>query len=396
MRILFVRHYILAAVAMALLLSSAVEAQEEAVVKADSVRKYRFLGKTSRDKKDHQAVVDYYTELLKYQEPDRRTLYYIGRAHLALGAQAGAKAAFLEAAALDSAHANTALSLYQIFSSESKPDSGWVFLKRLLEKKPNDTRLLGFRRALGDQHRRRANAEAALFHYEELADHRAIAADHRAELTELIAEIYGDQHRRRANASDLGDAEAALAWLQRLLGETGTHQIETLRKMVDLQLETGDFDAAFATLRELTISDSAGRYSHYLRLAELGEGRGDEDIRLVGLEGMAQVQPDDLENVATLVQFHIQAGDTDAAMQWIGKGLGRQSGHAHLLILRGDLLREAGKAEDAVVSFESALADPNWEAVAQQRIWQIHPPLTEEEKLRRQFFGSDSSGDDDR
>ena len=149
-------------------------------------------------------------------------------------------------------------------------------------------------------------------------------------------------------------------------------------------------------MRELTISDSAGRYSHYLRLAELGERRGDEDIRLVGLEGMAQVQPDDLENVATLVQFHIQAGDTDAAMQWIGKGLGRQSGHAHLLILRGDLLREAGKAEDAVASFESALADPNWEAVAQQRIWQIHPPETEEEKLRRQFFGSDSSGDDDR
>jgi len=166
--------------------------------------------------------------------------------------------------------------------------------------------------------------------------------------------------------------------------------------MVDLQLETGDFDAVFATLRELTISDSAGRYSHYLRLAELGERRGDEDIRLVGLEGMAQVQPDDLENVATLVQFHIQAGDTDAAMQWIGKGLGRQSGHAHLLILRGDLLWEAGKAKDAVASFESALADPNWEAVAQQRIWQIHPPETEEEKLRRQFFGSDSSGDDDR
>jgi len=388
MRILFVRHYILAAAAMALLLSSAVEAQAEAVVKADSVKKYLFLGKTSRDKKDHQAVVDYYTELLKYQEPDRQTLslFHIGRAHLALGAQAGAKVAFLEAAALDSAHVNTALSLYQIFSSESKPDSGWVFLKRLLEKKPNDTRLLRFRQALGDQHRRRANAEAALFHYEELANHRAIAAELRAVLTERIAVIY----------SDLGDAEAALAWRQRLLGETGTHQIETLRKMVDLQLETGDFDAAFATLRELTISDSAGRYSHYLRLAELGERRGDEDVRLVGLEGMAQVQPDDLENVATLVQFHIQAGDTDAAMQWIGKGLGRQSGHAHLLILRGDLLREAGKAEDAVASFESALADPNWEAVAQQRIWQIHPPETEEEKLRRQFFGSDSSGDDDR
>ena len=46
---------------------------------------------------------------------------------------------------------------------------------------------------------------------------------------------------------------------------------------------------------------------------------------------------------------------------------------------------------DAVASFELARIDPNWEAVAQQRIWQIHPPETEEEKLRREFFGDSST-----
>jgi hypothetical protein len=34
-----------------------------------------------------------------------------------------------------------------------------------------------------------------------------------------------------------------------------------------------------------------------------------------------------------------------------------------------------------------AMSDPAWERVAQQRIWKIHPPETEEEKLKREFFG---------
>ena len=354
------------------------QAQEESVSTVDSVRKYRFLGKTARDKGEIQAIIDYYSELLKYQEPDRRTLFYIGRAYLRLGDQEGAKGAFLHAAAIDSSHANTALSLFQIFSAETKPDSAWLFLERLLKAKPSDPRLLGYRRNIADLHRRQSHPRAALVHYEELVDNKAVPAGVRTELAELIAVLY----------SDLGDAQSALAWRRRTLGQEGEgNQIETLRKMVDLQLETQDFKAAFATLRQLTQIDSAGRYSHFLRMAEIGERRRNDGMKLAGLEGMASVQPDDLETVATLAEYHIQGERSEAAMHWIDRGLGRQPEHAHLLILRGDLLYEAGSEDDAVASFESAMADPNWAAVAQQRIWQIRPPETEEEKLKRQFFG---------
>ena len=41
----------------------------------------------------------------------------------------------------------------------------------------------------------------------------------------------------------------------------------------------------------------------------------------------------------------------------------------------------------AVTVYEKAMSDPAWERVAQQRIWKIHPPETEEEKLKREFFG---------
>ncbi len=45
----------------------------------------------------------------------------------------------------------------------------------------------------------------------------------------------------------------------------------------------------------------------------------------------------------------------------------------------------------SAAAFEAAKADPGWERVAQQRIWQIRPPETEEEKLKRAFFGGDET-----
>ncbi len=35
----------------------------------------------------------------------------------------------------------------------------------------------------------------------------------------------------------------------------------------------------------------------------------------------------------------------------------------------------------------SAMADQLWRDMAQQRIWQLRPPETEEEKAKRKFFG---------
>ena len=60
-------------------------------------------------------------------------------------------------------------------------------------------------------------------------------------------------------------------------------------------------------------------------------------------------------------------------------------------MLRGDLLGRQDAEEEAIAEYELALRDPNWAAVAQQRIWQLRPPETEEEKLRRQFFGGDDA-----
>ena len=54
-----------------------------------------------------------------------------------------------------------------------------------------------------------------------------------------------------------------------------------------------------------------------------------------------------------------------------------------------------GNEEDALTAFEVARADPGWQEVAQQRIWQIRPPETEEERLKRQFFGGGDEAADE-
>ena len=56
-------------------------------------------------------------------------------------------------------------------------------------------------------------------------------------------------------------------------------------------------------------------------------------------------------------------------------------------VLKGDLLVLQGDEEGALAAYEIAKGDPNWQDVAQQRIWQIRPPKTPEEEALEEFFG---------
>ena len=344
---------------------------------ADSVTKYKWLGKNARVKKEYHDVVKYYTQLLKYDPGYHWAHYSMGRAFLELDREADAKGALLAAAALDSAHVNTNLSLFTIYLNSAAPDSAWLFLRPVLRAKPGELKYIEQRRDLADLYRRQGRPEGAIEHYAALSESPAFSEETRNELYELLAVMNEDR----------GDAAAALAWRQRLVAVSGSEQIESLTRMVDLQIQTEDYDGAHATLKQLAEIDSAGRYSHYARMSELGDTAGDPSVKLEGLEGMAREQPKDLATVATIAEIHLNESNLKAASHWIERGLRRSPDYAHLRLLRGDLLRRQDSEEEAIAEYEIALGDPNWAAVAQQRIWQLRPPETEEEKLRRQFFG---------
>ncbi len=350
----------------------------------DSVRKYKFLGKTARDKSDHADVVDYYSRLLTFKSDYHLAYFYTARAQLALGNQEAAKAALLSSVALKPRHANTNLLLFQLYAGQNKPDSAWAHLGPLVAARPGQAKYRGYRRTIADLYRRSGKVTTAIGHYQVMAEDAATPEGTRRELRELLAILY----------DDLGDASQALVWRQKLAGG-GDLEVESLSKMVDLQIETKDYKGACATLETLTRIDSAGRYSHFHRMFELGEISADRAMELAGLEGMASCQPKDLETVAIIAQIHLNRNDLKAVDRWLQRGLLQAPTNAQLRVLRGDLLVHYEAPEDSVIAeYEKALHDPNWASVAQQRIWQIRPPETEEEKLKKSFFGQSSAKDD--
>ena len=352
----------------------------------DSVRKYKFLGKTARDKSDHAEVVTYYTQLLSFQPDYHQAHYYIARAQLALGHQSLAKTSLLAAVALKPGHANTNLLLFQVYAAESKPDTAWLYLGPLVKANPGDANYRQYRRTLADLWRRAGKVAIAIGHYQAIAEDVTTPEATRQDLFELLAVLY----------DDMGDAQQSILWRQKLTPGAGAGQVESLSKMVDLQVETKDFKGAWTSLETLTRIDSASRYSHFVRMAELGDKAADPTMRLAGLEGMARSQPKDLETIATIAQTHLNSDDLAAAARWLQRGLTQAPADAQLRVLHGDLMRRSDASDDMVIAeYTVALSDPNWAAVAQQRIWQIRPPETEEEKLRKAFFGQGDTKDDD-
>jgi len=116
------------------------------------------------------------------------------------------------------------------------------------------------------------------------------------------------------------------------------------------------------------------------------------DMRLKGWEGMVQANPRDLETIATLVEWYLNDGKVKRAEKWLDRGLGAQPDDAHLQLLKGDILVLQEDEEGALEAYEKAKADSRWETIAQQRIWQIRPPETTEEKLKREFFRKGEDG----
>ena len=375
------------------------------IVEADSVRKYRFLAKTARLKKDYDTALGNYKEYLMYRPNDHKAHFFIGQIYykkyemsLNDSTNADQSQKYVDAAqdalhralAVDSLHVNSNLLLHQIYKGEgnSQPDSAAYFLERVLVARPED---LKYRRKLADFYRLQGNIRLATGHYVRLAE----AEESDRELVKLIADLYGD----------LGEVEQSLAWRQRQLvapeseatgsADKGNNQrAKTLESIFELQRETGDVEAAFATLDQLTEIDSLNRHAYYSRMVSLAEETGDKSMKLEGLKGMVRADSGDLETLAKLVDWHLGEGDREAAWRGLEQGLRLDESNAHLQLLKGDALVSEGAEEEALAAFEIAKRDPVWERIAQQRIWNLRPPETEEEKLKRAFFGGEREDKD--
>ncbi|MFL2540446.1 MAG: tetratricopeptide repeat protein [Candidatus Latescibacterota bacterium] len=348
----------------------------EETATADSVRKYKFLAKTSREKKEYDEAIGYYKHLLKYSPADLKASFFLGDLFYRKRNFAEARVALRRAVALDSLHLNSNLRLYGVYQAVGETDSAALSLERVLLKKPNAA---DYRRKLADIYRREGQNSKAIVHYEHL-----VAATADTGLTDLFTMLAGLHE-------EMGQVEQALSWRRRLAdrAKNGTGQIGHLESIVELQLQTADVTGAYASLLELARVDSQSAYAYYSRIATIAAEKNDDPMRFQGLKGMVEANPKDLESVAVLVQWHLSRDEVAVAKMQLKQGLQQDPSNGNLLLLNGDILLREGDEEGAIAAFETAKSNPVWEKVAQQRIWQLRPPETEEERLKREFFGGE-------
>jgi tetratricopeptide (TPR) repeat protein len=359
------------------------QAAGTAISEPDSSRKYKYLAKTARERKEHEKALHYYSVLLHYQPSYTVAHYFRGKIFAEQKDYASAKGSLLDGVALDSLHVNTNALLCQLYLNDGKADSAQVHLNRIRDL--NGDRFRGLQRRVADALRRQGLTRDALAQYENLA---AADSSQTAELYDLLATL----------CDGVGDADEALNWRRRLLlhqeqtdsGAPGV-KIGTLREMALLQEKTSAYDDALATLHRLAHLDSANAYPYYSRMADIAEKTNKLEISKAALQGMARANPRDIESTATLAEMFVNEGELTVAEDWIDRGLAIAPRDGHLQVLKGEIMARRGFEDQAIAAFEIARDDHAWRGVAQQRIWQLRPPETEEEKLKRAFFGDAAS-----
>lgn len=364
----------------ALVLGADARANENEVAIADSIRKYKYYAKTARQNKEYDRAIGYYTTVLQYSPQELTAAYFLGQLYYEKKDSTGARIALpqarialRQAISIDSLHLNSNRLLYTIYQAVGEADSAALSLERVLRKKPD----AASRRKLADLYRREGRNERAIFHYKKLVEADTTGVKD-AELIEILAVLH----------QELGQVEQVLELRERQV-EEGTRGVDQLESIVELKLEVGDVGGAYDTLLELAKEDSQNAYSYYNRIALIASEAGNDSMHIEGLKGMVEADPKDVKSIAELVEWDQGRGEFAEAKAWLGLGLKVNPKDAHLLLLKGDNLVREGDEEGAIAAFEKAKADPAWEKVAQQRIWQLRPPETEEEKLKRQFFGGE-------
>ena len=359
------------------------QAVGKAISAADSSRKYKYLAKSARERKEHEKALLYYSLLLRYDPSYTAAYYFRGKIFAQQKDYASAKDSLLDGVALDSLHVNTNALLCQLYLNDGKADSAQVHLNRIRDL--NGDRFRGLQRRVADALRRQGLTRGAIAQYENLA---AADSSQAAELYDLLARL----------CDGVGDTDEALDWRRRLLshqeqtdsGAPGV-KIETLREMALLQEKTNAYDDALATLRRLAHLDSANAYPYYSRMADIAEKTNKLELSKAALQGMARANPRDIESTATLAEMFVNEGELTVAEDWIDRGLAVAPRDGRLQVLKGEIMTRRGFEDQAIAAFEIARDDHAWRGVAQQRIWQLRPPETEEETLTRAFFGDSAS-----
>lgn len=195
------------------------------------------------------------------------------------------------------------------------------------------------------------------------------------EVRDMIAEL----------AIRTGGADEALTEKEKIL-EMNPNDWETLEWLGNQYNGLQEYEKAFDAFDRLH-EHNPTNFIYLDNLLELSNHTGKGNRYRVGvLQKMHDLQPKNLKVLESLA-------DQTASLKWINAGLKVDGQSGRLNFLKGEHYYKRWNADSAqqdsvraLTWYKKALSDPQWADNAQRMIWELDPPLTEEEKRKREFF----------
>jgi len=356
-----------------LVLAPTVWAQQTVSTPADSVPEakmhYSFARQYHRNKQYDDAILQY-RKSLSYDPHNPQAHYHLGNIYyLDKADTTSALAAYRQAVALDSAYVNAYHRLSRIYYARANYDSAIVAFEQLAVLRPDEP---DFRRRLVLLHVYRGQHGKAVPHAKKLSELFPDDADLLTELADCYREcdLQKDAYETYERVLSIRPRDAHI-----------------LRTLIQFEQDAGDETKILEHSKALAGIDSTN-YQLLTKIAKLAQKLDQLDDMERALRKMAFLRPDDAFPVGHLAGFYFNAGKFQKAKHWIDRGLKLSPKDGRLLVLDGEYYLTSDPPDSiyALKQFAAALEDPAWRSYAQQMIWTIKPPLTEEEKQKREFF----------
>ena len=182
-----------------------------------------------------------------------------------------------------------------------------------------------------------------------------------------------------------GGEDEALAEMEKVL-EINPDDYATLEKLAGMYERRGDDDKAFAAFEKLYQNDVSSVF-FLEETIKLGKMVGKPKSWIVNrLEKLHDMQPDNSGVIEELA-------DLTGSLKWVNKGLKQDSKNGKYPYMMGEHYfnrweNSSAKQDsiNALTWYRRALKDPQWKGNANAMIQTLDPPLTDEEKKRREFF----------
>jgi len=210
------------------------------------------------------------------------------------------------------------------------------------------------------------------------------ALDAYGKLSGLGAAGYEDLLAAAETARDISRNDKAVTFAETALEKRPSDE-KALRIAAGSALAADDIDTAeshFAALAGIAPEDTAV-IDTLVRIAEI---RGDTTERISWLERRLALTPENGAVISGLAELYFDTGRDDDGIRLTEKGLTVMPVDGRLNMLAGEYYRSQGDIDRAAKHYRTAAKDAEWEASALQRIGELEPRESADEKAEREFF----------